>query len=175
MQAVERRHEAYSAWSSLPLELLVAVVTLAAPHAASLPELLAPSRTCRSWALAYRSDELWRALHAALSLQAGAVCCDAQPPPCWRERVVSATLGLSLLDRGAGPGSVELPLAEAIPPEARTLHNSVSAPAAGGHVCVLSRGRLAVIHLPELNGGRGVTSALHSVRALAGMFGSACL
>jgi len=167
MQAAELRHEPYSeysAWSSLPLELLIAVVALAAPHATSLPELLAPSRACRSWALAYRSEELWRALHAALSLPAGAVGDDAQPPPSWRERVVSATLGLSLLDCGVGPGSVELPLAEALPPEARTLLNSVSTPAAGGHVCVLSRGRLAVIHLPASSGGRGVTSALHSVR-----------
>lgn len=155
-----------SLWAALPAELLIAVVVLAAPHARSLPELLAPSRVCRSWALTYRSDELWRALHAALSLPAGAVRGDARPPPSWREKVASATLGLSLLDCGAGPGAIELPLAEAFPPEARALQNSVSTPGVGGHVCVLSRGRLAVIHLPGLHGGRGVTSALHSVRAL---------
>ena len=160
--------EAQTPWAELPRELLIAVVAAAAPHACSLPELLAPARVCRSWSLAYRDDELWRAVHASLRLNAEASAGDApaaaSPAPSWRERVISATSGLSLVDRGVGPGAVELPLVEAVQAGSRILRNSVCAPAAGGHVCVLNRGRLTVVHL---SGPRGVTPVLHSVRVLA--------
>lgn len=155
--------EAPSRWAGLPSELLIAVVAKHAPHARSLPELLAASRVCRAWAAAFRDDTLWQALHAALSLPAGetdGTAAAARPQPSWRERVAAATLGLSLVDRGTGPGATELPLQEAFG-EARILRDAASC-VYGGHLCVLSRGRLMVAHLPGL---RGVTSVLQSVRA----------
>ena len=160
-------NEANSPWATLPLELLIAVVAAAAPHARSLPELLAPSRVCRSWAAAFRDDALWLAVHDALSLHAEAADDDAQaaarPAPTWRERVAAATLGVSLLDRGAGPGATELPLREVFAgPPPRFMRDTVCTPQAGGHACVLNRGRLTVIHLP---GSRGVASVLQEVRA----------
>ena len=141
--------------------MLIAVVASAAPHARSLAELLAASRVCRSWALAFRDDALWRAVHRALSLREEG---DDAAQPSWRERVAAELLGSSLLDRGAGPGATELPLREAVNGPVRFLRGSVCTPAAGGHVCVLSRGRLSIIHLP---GTRGVASVLQDVRAYA--------
>jgi hypothetical protein len=155
-------------WSTLPHDILIRCLALAASRSTPLPALLAPSRVCRAWAGAYRDDALWRNLFEALWQESRQAANQARLSAAlsWRERLAAHALALPLLNGGGAAGATELPLEALFDGGVRTRRESILAPVGvGGHVCALAAGRLTVAHLGEPHGSNLTTTILHSVRA----------
>jgi hypothetical protein len=132
-----------AAWPALPPELLARCLALALAREAPLSTLLAPARVCRAWAAAYRDDALWCALFAAA--WPGEAAAGAAASRSWRERFVAHALALPLLASRDG-AATEQPM-EALFDSTRRVRRETVLAAAGGHVCGLSSGRLALAHV----------------------------